>query len=479
MRLLVIAYEFPPSPSPQSLRWAYLSRGLAELGHDVHILTVDLGPDDPGLPAMPAGVQVHRTWPGPLRGITAWSRKRNIDRVRAAMDAAHSAAGEQAVATTPPTAAGPTNEAAENPGTPSLTPRTAPKAPFEMPKPTRLGAIKALVWSILLRIGEYIVFPDIRGEWSWPARKRLQALLRAHDFDAVICSHEPATTLQLGLLAHARGIPFVADLGDPVLAGYTPPRWRRKSLRLERNICRRAALVTVTADSAAALLRQRHRHCVPIHVVTQGFPDAAIPPLDIGELFDPGRLELLYTGSFYSFRRPEALLDAVLGTPGARLNVATVQAPPILRRVAREHPDKVRILGFLPHLQALQLQRQADVLVNIANADSSQVPGKLYEYAGACRPILHIAQNPENDPSADWIQAHQRGWVVPDTAAALTDMIARIATDKRDGQLGASMDLSMERVSAFSWTQGAALVDALLQTLPRPGHAMESTPDNA
>lgn len=27
VRLLLIAYEFPPSPSPQSLRWFHLARG--------------------------------------------------------------------------------------------------------------------------------------------------------------------------------------------------------------------------------------------------------------------------------------------------------------------------------------------------------------------------------------------------------------------------------------------------------------------
>ena len=37
MRFLLIAYEFPPSPSPQSLRWAYLVRELIALGHQVKV----------------------------------------------------------------------------------------------------------------------------------------------------------------------------------------------------------------------------------------------------------------------------------------------------------------------------------------------------------------------------------------------------------------------------------------------------------
>ena len=67
MRLLLIAYEFPPSPSPQSLRWTYLVRELALQGHEVHVLTADLGGTTPGLPPLPDSVRVHRTFPGLLR----------------------------------------------------------------------------------------------------------------------------------------------------------------------------------------------------------------------------------------------------------------------------------------------------------------------------------------------------------------------------------------------------------------------------
>ena len=68
MRLLLIAYEFPPSPSPQSLRWAYFARELDALGHEVHVLAPDFGGETPGLPVLPRGVVVHRCFAGPFRG---------------------------------------------------------------------------------------------------------------------------------------------------------------------------------------------------------------------------------------------------------------------------------------------------------------------------------------------------------------------------------------------------------------------------
>src|SRR5690606_21504818 len=54
MQILLIAYEFPPSPSPQSLRWAYLARHLADRGHRISVLTIHLGGETPGLPPLPS-----------------------------------------------------------------------------------------------------------------------------------------------------------------------------------------------------------------------------------------------------------------------------------------------------------------------------------------------------------------------------------------------------------------------------------------
>jgi len=76
LRLLVVAYEFPPSPSPQSLRWSYLTRELVALGHDVHVLAPDHPADGLGLPAIPPGLTVHRCFAGPLMGFLAARARR-------------------------------------------------------------------------------------------------------------------------------------------------------------------------------------------------------------------------------------------------------------------------------------------------------------------------------------------------------------------------------------------------------------------
>ncbi|GAB2608921.1 glycosyltransferase [Novilysobacter erysipheiresistens] len=424
MRILLIAYEFPPSASPQSLRWAYLSRELHRQGHEVHVLTIDLGGSTPGLPALPAGVTVHRTYPGPVRGLVAM-RRRYRERKQAP-------AAASVPSTTSPAAAAPSR-----------------------------GGWKHRVSAALQRVGEHLWFPDLRGEWHARARVRLDELLAQLQPDVVISSHEPATTLQLGLRAKKSEFRWIADLADPVLAPYTLPRWQDKARKLEADVCNLADHVLVTTPSARRLLIERHAGSTPITVLTQGFDDSKCLPIGHVDI-DPDRLELLYTGSFYRFRTAEILLRAVLETPGVRLNVATIHAPDELLAASRRNPERVRLLGFLPHLDALAWQRRADVLVNLSNSDPSQVPGKCYEYMGAGRPILHLGDDAD-DAVANQVRAHDRGWVCPPESSAVASKLRQLVQRRSEGRLEEGLSLDREGVSEFGWSRLAGQLEQVLR----------------
>jgi hypothetical protein len=421
MRILLIAYEFPPSASPQSLRWTYLVRELALIGDDVHVLTIDLGGAGHGLPALPANVTVHRTYPGPFRGIVAWRRKRRQYHGRL------------------------------RPSTPRQS-----SAPVGKIRP----GWKQSVSDVLQRIAAYIWFPDLRGEWRKTGVRALRTLLSSLAPDVVVSSHEPATTLELGLTAKRAGFRWVADLGDPVLAPYTPARWRRRAQRLEHEVCRQADCILVTADSALELLRSRHRRTSGIEVLTQGFP--TMQPQTGRPGPDDASVHLFYAGSFYSFRRPEALLQAVLATPGVKLSIASINAPESIRRASSEHPAKIRLLGFLPHADTLRLQRDADVLVSIANCDARQVPGKFYEYLGAARPVLHLHDAQADDAASCLLRKLHRGIVCRNESGAIATRLAWLQQAKRSGTLDGLFQLEMDPVMEYAWPRLAERLHGIL-----------------
>jgi glycosyltransferase involved in cell wall biosynthesis len=462
MRILLIAYDFPPIPSPQSLRWAYLARELDRQGHQVNVLAADIpGYGSGGLPVLPETIRVHRVWPGFLT-----SGRRSLGGVRVDLGvpywSAETPAPTVAIEPAPAVAIGDVEPAPVQLnwkgnlyfGAKSLLPR----APSFSVRHGLLGTARrwASAW----------MFPDYRAEWSFWARRELRHILKSHAPELVITSHEPAFTLPLGMEAKRRGFRWVADMGDPVLAPYTPARWRKRAFELEREVCAHADLVTVTSERTISVLEERHGvQRSRFHLLTQGFD--AERPSEIarspGGGFEGDRLELLYTGSFYSFRRIDALLDAVLETDSVRLTVATIAPPDVLLEAQRRHPGKVRIVGFLPHDKALDLQRGCDVLVNIANDDPMQVPGKVYEYLGAGVRILHVGGGA--DAATELLSRSGVGVSASNDARALSAVLR----EWRDEKLKTGERLTCKGTQSFnlhvhSWQ---ALAEGLADSIER------------
>lgn len=420
MRILLIAYDYPPLASPQAIRWYYLSRELARLGADMHVLAPDLPAFSGASLPVPAGVVVHRCDPG---GLAGWvGRRRKAPRAVAA----GAADGREALA--------------------------------------RAGQLnwKGRLYRMLDRLVSLYCYPDSRGQWRRPARRVLGDLVESLAPDVLISSHEPAVSLQLGLAMADRVPVWLADLGDPVLAPYTPARWRRRAFRLERQVCRKAAL-SVTTERTRQLLIERHGlDPGRVEVLTQGFDDTR--PAD-HQLLAPrttdGLLHLLYAGRFYPFRSPAALLDAVNAVPGVRLTIIAPEVAPRFLAMAARSEGRIVFLGEQPHDTVLRMQRECDVLVNIGNALQAQVPGKLYEYLGTGKPVLHLSST-DDDPVVPLLAEWGVGWSCPNKAEDVVRFLAMASGAFTSMQ--AQLRLDPEHVRAFGWSR---LAEELLQRCQR------------
>lgn len=435
MRILLIAYEFPPSPSPQSLRWSRLARELVAHGAKVLVLTVQRDGERIRLP-LPGGLVIDRTPAGAASGLVAHVRSRHVSESTELVDAPG---------------------AVRQPADTDLAP-----APDSM-----LNWKGRLVARLDQLVGAF-TFPDAFGQWEVAARLRLRQLLQEFRPDVVISSHEPATTLRLGRMARELGFAWLADLGDPVLSTYTPARWRRRARRVEAWTCRNAGHVTVTTAMTKELLAARHGVDVArFSVLPQGYDslEAVAASATSPVSFDADTLELVYTGSFYAFRHPQALIEALLECEGARLTVATRTPPAWLDEFSTAYPDKLRATGFLTHPQALALQRGADILVNIANQDEVQVPGKLFEYMGAGRPILHIGGGAD---VAAMLHGRRRGIVAADRTDAVVDTLRRLLQLKRDGDLTTRFDLRPGLFPEYEWTSIGRRLFEIVRELAKP-----------
>lgn len=434
MRILIVAYDYPPTQSPRALRWRYLTRELALLGHEVHVLVPDLGEPGIDLPQEPGRVVVHRSFPGPFGWIIGAGKRRRA-------------------------------EYSEGEGGSSVVPGAA-----------RLNWRGRLVDSAK-RIAGLALFPDVRVEWTPWARRALSRLLKDIAPDVVVTSHEPASTLPLGMYAQRLGFTWVADLGDPVCAAYTPRRWRKRALELEACVSALADRVVVTNDATRELLIERHgqdpHRCA---VLPNGYDDrrvrGGVEETSIVS-FDDDRLELVYAGRLYGYRDPTPLLRAVADSPGVRLTLV-VPDPPSGNDAAAMNAaagDRLRILGLLPHAQVQRMMERADVLVNFGDQGQPvRTPAKLFEYFGFDRPILHVHIDGA-EAAAGLLRGMRRGWLCTDDAVALTDLLADLRERKREGRLHQGLSLAPLTEYAHS-TLGRrleALLSASMTKAGKPG----------
>lgn len=420
--MLVISHDFPPARSPQAIRALAFTRVLAGQADQVHVLTRTCLPGMAS-PALPANVQVHRSSPGWLEsaidGLVARRRATREGAVPPDQVRAHAA-------------------------------------------PATLNWKGRLV-AKLRRGVDLACFPDGRSLWIPDALRTLDRLGQEQRPDVALVMHEPAASLCVGRRLNAMGVPWLADLADPVLAPYTPRHWRQRARRLEASVLAEAGAASVTNAGTAALLESRHGPlALPLSVLPQGFwPDAAPPAPG-----PTGPLRLVYTGRFYPTRDPAALLEAVVATQGVELVIAGPEMPATVIAAATRHPDSIRLAGELEHGEALALQAGADVLVSVGNLGTAQSPGKVQEYFGAGRPLLHLFHDPA-DPAPALITSRRRGLACPARADEVSAALRELASLKSSGGLAERFDLTGATVADYQWDDIGKRLSSLLAGLVR------------
>ncbi|MFQ5468588.1 MAG: glycosyltransferase, partial [Kiloniellaceae bacterium] len=362
LKILIVTWYFPPTNTMGALRLGKLAKYLNRAGHDVRVLSARDIPRPQSLPQDFPEERVTRTRWFDVNALSRWLA-RILRR-----GAAGGGGDGPAPAPTTPSSAGP-------PARPSLRARLS-------------GLYENL-----------INFPDGAIGWMPHALAAGGRAIRAHRPDAILASGPPFTTLIVGaLLARRERVPWVAEFrdrwaGDPY---YPPPAYRAWMERTcERWLVRRAAgLVTVSEPWAEAY---RRTYGKPVCTVYNGFDPDDFAQVGVGAP-ESEALVIVHTGRIYPGRRdPTPLFQAVrelradapvrmifLGVPADRVM-------PLARACGVEHLVEAR--AHVPYEQSLAAQRAADILLFMQWNDPSEqgnVPGKLFEYIGARRPVLGI-----------------------------------------------------------------------------------------
>ena len=369
-KILIIVYYWPPSGGSGVQRWMYFARYLSDLGYTPVILTVS--PEkasykdwDQSNCDMVKGIETHTT--NTFELIKLYSLF-----------------------------------------TSGSTTKGIPQGHVGAKKHGSFGKISSFIRGNLF-------IPDARIGWKFYATKKAKEIIRKENIKLILTSGPPHSTHLIGnALKKKTGINWIADFRDPwteIYYNLELPRlnWAKKlDAKLEKQVLENADMVLTIGPSLLNLLSAK----VPgqkdkFHYILNGYDDEAMRQIS----FEPDELfKITFIGQFALAQPHEAMIEA-LGwffekhqseAHKFRICLAGTMDELIVSKFQKFPGIRVDYMGRIPHLDALQLMKNSQLLLNsLAEVESSKIliSGKLMEYISTGNPILCIG-DPEGDAAA-------------------------------------------------------------------------------
>ncbi len=413
-RVLLISYTFPPTGGSGVQRAAKLVKYLPACGWRVEVLTAghERFPwSDPSLMAdLPNDTPVHR-----VRGLEPACL---AGRIGSLLRRFHH------------TEAAPTKD---------------PSAPWSP------AWIEERFFWRFARWAERLGLQDGASLWV-PAA--IRAALRRHrqtPFDVIISTGPPVVVHEVALrLAHATGLPWVADVRDPLVSDFDlagrDHRRAEAMRRLERQIMQRAAMVVTTCQALVEDLLSRYpgRHRHNVRSITNGFDRDDVTAALIERSIDkPAECVFVAAGAFYGRRELSRVVEPMSRVlarhPEWQGRVRLVVAGTLDARQQRYWqgacPAWMRLAGYLEHAAVIRLIAASAcsvVLVPDCRHTRQCIPAKLFELFALPTHLLVLAP-PGTETATLAVEAGAADVVPMEDSRQVEDATEQIAAGYLDG----------------------------------------------
>lgn len=363
MRLLIIAPYYYPYINPRAFRWTAIAEEWAASGIEVHVVC-SRREDWPDYSRL-QGVHIHRVGYNSLKEIFYNYFRPSYRRGEASQPQKSGA-----------------------------------------PKPGRLNRL--LLW-LNERLWKPFYWPDDASIWIGPARRKCLELVGRLSFDGIISVSLPFSAHLVALGVHKKysTLPWVQDVGDPFSLQTLHPLnnnrlYAQKNRRWERYLLRKADQISITnAGLKRAYLQLEPELESRLHIIPP--VSGSVPTKPATASLSDNRIHLGYFGSFFKgIREPGPILNyfarLIEAHPelGARLQLhffgdifenflPAFRQYPLLEKVIQRH-------GLLDREQAFYWMNQMDILFNIGNKSSFQLPSKSADYLASGKPIINFWQ---------------------------------------------------------------------------------------
>ena len=308
------------------------------------------------------------------------------------------------------------------------------------------------------------IFPDRMVFWNKYAYKKFEEIASDKNVDLVITVGFPFSTHILGKkIKDKYDTKLILDYGDPWSfnpSNETIPYWRKSLDKIvEKNIIKSCDYITVTTKSTLEEFKNKFKYAIDkIEVIPQGVDinryNKEIENMQVRP--KSKKITLFYSGIFYKdIRNPKEFFKALSNfkeddLDGAELEIliAGKMEEYVIELASQVENSKnlsIKFLGNITLDEVINLQVSCDALLYFGNKGELQVPGKLYEYIAARRPIYCIA--PVYDEGCEIIEKLNRGIVVKDEAKEIKKELIKFIQQIKKKENKFNLDI----VDKYDW----------------------------
>jgi glycosyltransferase involved in cell wall biosynthesis len=294
-----------------------------------------------------------------------------------------------------------------------------------------------------------LIIPDEAATWNLTAIPAALRIARAEQIDVVITTSPPGSVHLVGAaVKRVLGVRWIADLRDSLLAHQDrredslAVRMKSRTVRVVAHaVARRADAIVTAFDSIGEEMRALS-------------PSGRIVTIANGSDFDDfegmtytpsERFRITHTGAFFGQRDPKPFLRALAASG---LDDVVARFVGGFRAADRDYADslglgdRIEVIPFVPRHRSLELQRDSEALLLIlpeaGGRGTGVIPGKVFEYVAAERPIL--AAVPPGGAAARLIDEIGAGVVAPaDDVDALRGALVELHARRKRGELAVTL----------------------------------------
>ncbi len=265
--------------------------------------------------------------------------------------------------------------------------------------------------SLWMRMNIFI--PDARIGWYSYGVKAAIKLIREYEsegkkIDMIFSLGTPHSThLIAKKVSHISKIPYTAFLSDPWVDQAYYKSFNRSALSikidriLESSVMKTASKIIFVTQTARQSFIERYPEIeAKSYVLFWGYDESKFRSYNPKKHSSSDEKFILHTGNMADFQNPEAFWQLIKSKneKGAnyKIHFTGTVGPAVINSLERAGlKDYYKIKGFLQYNDLIKEFDEADILL-VCPYDKNHIPGKLFEYLRAGKPIIAFCDdNPE------------------------------------------------------------------------------------